>query len=254
MYVLSFPSLSPSSHLYLHLCLLFLLFCLLLLWLSFILSYNLLWKRTFFLSFLFIASSMHRRFVHNHKLSSVRVSLWSIYCWPSSHHPEVLGSLTSLEQQFFSSWLLSHHSFFFFEIPPSSVFFTSFLILALLVSLCFAQPLKNQWVQAVLKQLVTGLQLFHLYLRREGFYFIRRGKWNPSLPQPPAPLWWSAPPVPLTWQAHMHGAFATLSRAPRVGVTSLWFSWWPELARKPLCLTLGRRGWNFCSRPVRKED
>lgn len=108
-------------------------------------------------------------FVHTHKLSSVRVSLWSIYCWPSSHHPEVLGSLTSLEQQFFSSWLLSHHFFFFFEIPPSSVFFTSFLILALLVSLCFAQPLKNQWVQAVLKQLVTGLQLFHLYLRREGF-------------------------------------------------------------------------------------
>ena len=42
MYVLSFPSLSPSSHLYLHLCLLFLLFCLLLLWLSFFLSCDLL--------------------------------------------------------------------------------------------------------------------------------------------------------------------------------------------------------------------
>lgn len=44
--------------------------------------------------------------VHNHKLS-IRGSLWRSHCWPAIHHTGVLGSPTSLEWQFSSSWSLS---------------------------------------------------------------------------------------------------------------------------------------------------
>lgn len=65
-------------------------------------------------------------------------------CWPASHRPEELGSLTSMPWQFFMLWILSLPLCFLLLNPA---FLSLSYILALLGFLCFAQHLKIKWVQ-----------------------------------------------------------------------------------------------------------